>query len=220
MAEYTPTTEEVRNCSVASCGRPHHSKGLCKAHYKRRRRLGTELATVPIMKRYYDSEESFSNRTRRERDCIVWTGSIDGGGYGIMQYDGETGAAHRYAWQRANGWIPEGFVVDHICHNRRCVKLAHLRLATTAQNVAYRSGPDADSASGVRNVRWRSNKWEVAVRKGGKCHYFGRFNSRERAIEVADEARKKLFGEFAGNGEHADGARAVLTALAAMGGER
>jgi hypothetical protein len=71
-------------------------------------------------------------------------------------------------------------------------------------------------------VRWRSNKWEVAVRKGGKCHYFGRFNSRERAIEIATEARKTLFGEFAGNGEHAATARDALTDLEALAeaGER
>ena len=35
---------------------------------------------------------------------------------------------HRYVWEQANGEIPEGYEVDHICRNRACCNLEHLQL--------------------------------------------------------------------------------------------
>lgn len=42
-------------------------------------------------------------------------------GHGYTMY-------HRYVWQRDNGPIPEGYEVDHMCHNRACCEPSHLRL--------------------------------------------------------------------------------------------
>jgi len=75
-------------------------------------------------------------------------------GYGVMNVGSETKRAHRYAWEQANGKIPEGMVIDHICHNeaavkgecqggtsckhRACINIDHLRVITQSENV--RSG--------------------------------------------------------------------------------
>ena len=42
--------------------------------------------------------------------------------------------AHRWTWEQANGPIPRGMVVMHICDNPPCVELSHLRLGTHAEN--------------------------------------------------------------------------------------
>lgn len=41
---------------------------------------------------------------------------------------------HRRAWRLAHGKIPDGYEIDHICRNRRCVKLGHLQLLTRSEH--------------------------------------------------------------------------------------
>lgn len=41
---------------------------------------------------------------------------------------------HRAAWTLANGPVPEGLTIDHLCHTRRCVNPRHLRLLTAELN--------------------------------------------------------------------------------------
>lgn len=43
--------------------------------------------------------------------------------------------AHRVAWVIANGQIPDGLTIDHLCRTRRCVNPAHLRLLTNVENA-------------------------------------------------------------------------------------
>ncbi len=63
-------------------------------------------------------------------DCIEWSGRRTDKGYGRL------GGllAHRIAWERANGPIPDGLTLDHICFNPPCVNVAHLRLMSLPDN--------------------------------------------------------------------------------------
>lgn len=42
--------------------------------------------------------------------------------------------AHRLMWQECHGPVPEGYEVDHMCHNHRCIRESHLQLLTVAEN--------------------------------------------------------------------------------------
>jgi hypothetical protein len=42
---------------------------------------------------------------------------------------------HRVAWEAEHGPIPEGLTIDHLCRNRRCVNVAHLRLLSNVENA-------------------------------------------------------------------------------------
>ena len=136
----------------------------------------------------------------REGDCTVWTGPKNANGYAQISVERRKVYVHRYAWEQVHGPIPGGLLVDHTCHNRACVKVAHLRLATEAENLRNRAGAEPGSASGVRNVYRRGRGYAVAVQKGGKTYHFGTYPTIEQAARVAAEKREELFGEFAGKG--------------------
>lgn len=151
-----------------------------------------------------DPEETFARRTRREGECLVWTGVLVGRGYGRFTVEGKAVMAHRYAWERVNGPVPEGMVVDHICHNKSCVEIAHLRLATPGQNSANRSGAQkSHKSTGVRNVYPNKKGFRVTICKGRKLHHFGTYPTLDEAAKVADEKRREMFGEYAGDDERA-----------------
>jgi HNH endonuclease len=43
--------------------------------------------------------------------------------------------AHRMAWERKYGPIPEGMEPDHTCRNRGCVNTDHMELVTNLDNL-------------------------------------------------------------------------------------
>lgn len=96
--------------------------------------------------------------------------------------------------------IPAGMDVDHICHNRKCANVDHLRLATRSQNNQNASGARRDNkSSGVRNVIGRSNgRFYVRITVDHKVMSFGGYPTLEEAARVAETKRRELFGEFAG----------------------
>lgn len=71
--------------------------------------------------------------------CAPWLGSLNNKGYG--QLFGGAGAtprlllAHRVAYEAFVEPIPDGFVLDHLCQNPRCVNPHHLEVVTQRENL-------------------------------------------------------------------------------------
>lgn len=104
-----------------------------------------ERKFIPIPPLPPDFWRRFDAKTERRGACLEWTGrprnGQPDGQYGAMHLpmpDHRTVGAHRLAWVRHNGQIPEGMLVLHRCDNPRCVDTDHLFLGTDADNVADR----------------------------------------------------------------------------------
>lgn len=145
-----------------------------------------------------DPAERFWEKVDKTDGCWLWTGAVSGK-YGSFRVKvGEAPMAHDFAYELLIGPVLSGKELDHLptCP-KICVNPAHLNLVSRKENQENRSGPNANSTSGVRGVGFdRSRgKWTVIVTHHGKSYHGGRFPLDKLAeAEVAAIAlRNKLF---------------------------
>ena len=110
-------------------------------------------------------------------NCIESKKGITTNGYSRIRVGNKAIQAHRWAWELVNGKIEEGKVIDHICRNRLCVAIDHLRMVTQQENVM----------AGLHNIDNRTHcnnghsfEGNIMVRKSGKreCAECNRVRSR------------------------------------------
>lgn len=81
-------------------------------------------------------------------DCIIRDGPKTSTGYGMRWVNGKKGYVHRQVYELANGEIPKGLVIDHLCHNKSCINVAHLEAVTQAENLLR--SPTASTLNGQK----------------------------------------------------------------------
>ncbi|WP_052239529.1 HNH endonuclease [Pseudomonas brassicacearum] len=138
----------------------------------------------------YDPDTGKFTHLGRRRPKV---GQFDKDGYVKISIDGIKHQAHRLAWLYMTGsYPPADMHVDHRNAVRDDNRWQNLRLATYAENQAYRIastsiGPGR-GASGVRGVYWdgRKERWFVQVRSNKKVHCGGyHVDVASAAIEAA-----------------------------------
>jgi HNH endonuclease len=90
--------------------------------------------------------------------CWLWTGKAEARGHGQIMLNYHHQGTHRVAYELVVGPIPEGYDLDHLCHNdsgcpggnscphRRCVNPAHLQPVTPKENILRGAGLAAQNA--------------------------------------------------------------------------
>src|SRR3990167_8406539 len=79
--------------------------------------------------------ERFWSYVDKTESCWSWTRGLTSEGYGAFGVGRGWRLVHRLAWAMQRGPIPDDLVIDHLCRNRRCVRIDHLDLVTTRENI-------------------------------------------------------------------------------------
>jgi hypothetical protein len=129
------------------------------------------------------ARERIASQVQRGESCTLWTGSTMNKGYGRISVLNHKLLVHRVAWVLVHGPIPDGYMVDHICGNRKCVTPDHLRLVTPKQNGEHRTRQMSNNTSGYPGVTWSAfhGQWQAGAGHNGSTCYLGRFETAEAA---------------------------------------
>lgn len=135
-------------------------------------------------------------RVNRSGNAIRGTqaGSLSGGGYRAVRFDGRTYKVHRLAWLIVTGCWPNG-QIDHIDCNPSNNRWENLREATHQQNTAN-AKIRRDNSSGFKGVKPLKGKFQARLGNGG-CVHIGTFDTAEEASRAYQEAAKIHYGKFA-----------------------
>lgn len=89
----------------------------------------------------------------------------------------------------------DGFVIDHINHNKFDNRKNNLRVCTYSQNMQNRIPKNVYGINGISYCKSRK-KYEVNLTKNNKTFHLGYYDNLEDAIAARKEAEEKYFGEY------------------------
>lgn len=204
-------------CTVPNCGREATATGRCAPHYQRARLYGPDdprsLYLVGQRPRPTAEERFWAKVDRRgDSECWPWTGALQPNGYGRFTSDNRRASrqgsmAYRYAYELLVGPIPDGLVIDHMCHtpecklgndcpHRRCVNPAHLEPKTQAENQHRSTVAEVQRARHARRTHCKdgheltpANTYVVQGRR--RCRECLRIKARARGYDRATYLRWK-----------------------------
>lgn len=119
--------------------------------------------------------------------CWLWTAANVPSGYGIFCPPGERFYAHRWAYERFVGPIPDGHQIHHVCRTPSCVNPAHMRTVTPAEHAlmsepAQRTHCPHGHAYDAANTRRHS---KTGARQCRACHRESAARARRRLADAA-----------------------------------
>ncbi len=117
----------------------------------------------------------WSKVDRRGADeCWPWLANKTAAGYGHVRIDKRGYMAHRVVYELEVEFIPEGYVIDHLCENPSCVNPAHLEAVSNATN--------AERHHGQRTLCKYGHPLDAWMRNGGRIRRYCRTceNARQR----------------------------------------
>jgi hypothetical protein len=151
------------------------------------------------------SVEYFWERVQKTDSCWIWTRSINGNGYGSLRFRSQPTFAHRVAYQLEVGPIPDGFEVDHRCHDpkvckvpakecphRRCCNPAHLEPVPASVNRKRGNSKRTHNSSKKRcpqGHRYDEKNTYISPNGGRQCRICRR--ARVRASRQAKRVMRK-----------------------------
>lgn len=120
-------------------------------------------------------------------------GRIRPDGYVDLKINSKRVLAHRIIWEMHNGFLPDGYFVDHINHKRDDNRICNLRIVTRTENNKNAS-KRYDNKSGVTGVRYckQKEKWQAMIGKDGSLIHLGFFDVASDAVRARKQAEKEF----------------------------
>lgn len=103
---------------------------------------------------------------------------------------------HAAIWERHNGPVPEGLLIDHSNRHGLDNRITNLRLAETWQNNVNARARGRSKYRGVCYLRARG-RWRARIKLHGVSYWLGYHDTEEEAARAYDARAVELFGEFA-----------------------
>ncbi len=161
-------------CTEPGCTRKARGRGLCGMHYQCRWKNGTLWDIKEWTREGNGLKRDFETRWKEDVDkngpngCWIWkpTKGVKGSYGKIPVWNGcrpTELTAHRVAYEKFVGPIPEGMLVLHKCNNANCVNPDHLYTGTHKDNMRdlAESGNRKGVCCGSKNGRAKLN-FEIA----------------------------------------------------------
>lgn len=89
--------------------------------------------------------------------CWIWLRSRNYKGYGRAMFRGVYKGVHIHMYEMANGLVPNGMQVDHLCRQPSCARPDHLEAVTGTENVRRGRGCVLSPATVLEMKRLRAN---------------------------------------------------------------
>lgn len=115
-----------------------------KRNFEIAEELGVDPSQISHIRRGYTGKKAFPEDRAKHRllsrsvqvgDCLEWSGSLCGKGYGATSFRSKQVTTHRLAYLLFVGAIPPGMFVCHTCDNMKCIRPDHLWLGTHQDNM-------------------------------------------------------------------------------------
>jgi hypothetical protein len=103
---------------------------------------------------------------------------VDAKGYGHVWHEGKPALAHRAAWIKAKGAIPDGMVLTRTCGNRACVNVDHMQL-TTKGSIMPHGGRGHASSCKHGHDSYKYGRYE-----NGNCKECARLSNLKQYFKV------------------------------------
>ena len=133
-----------------------------------------------------DFPERFKVQVVKEGKCWLWKGYTRPDGYGVTPWacKRKIEYVHRVAYTLTYGPIPKGFVIDHLCRNRRCVNPDHLEAVTIKENTARGLLPKIHAAiTHCKRGHEFTDENTVLMKNGRTCRVCKKMHNRRASMK-------------------------------------
>lgn len=177
---------------------------MVDSHGSKKRTLADEMEGIKTLLNHISVDVKtgvavweFPTNRRVRKGSIA--GTVDGLGYTRINFMGSLYLLHRIVFYVSTGRLP--CVVDHKKGTGAGNGIDNLQEATQQQNSMKKS-MQSNNKTGFVGVSFHkaAGKYQASIRKDGKSHHLGLYDTPEEAYSKYCENAKIMFGEFY-NGE-------------------